>query len=65
MTPEQFRATGRLIFGPKWKGKLARALVMDKRVVQRYASGDVAIPGSIIPELRKLQTESLGTAAVR
>lgn len=50
-----------MIFGPKWKGKLARALVMDKRVVQRYASGDVAIPGSIIPELRKLQTESLGS----
>lgn len=53
MTPERFRALGETRFGTRWKGKMARSLRVDKRMVQRWASGKAAIPVGVIAELAR------------
>lgn len=58
MTPAQLQATGRLLYGDNWKGPLARALGINKRVVQRWANGQWEVPETVEPEIRQLQRDA-------
>lgn len=54
MTPSRFKHIARFVFGARWKGRMAAALGVDKRVVQRWAAGKRAIPAETVPAIEAL-----------
>jgi hypothetical protein len=54
MTPEQFSAAGEAIYGARWLLPLSRALGVNTRTVQRWASGQNAVPEPVAADLRDL-----------
>lgn len=51
MTPREFKRIGRTRYGLRWKGKMAEALGVKKRVIQRWAKGEMVIPETVKIEL--------------
>ena len=39
MTPEDFIASGSMLFGPNWKASAARACMVCEQTIHRYAKG--------------------------
>ncbi|MDP4021093.1 hypothetical protein Q8W71_00520 [Methylobacterium sp. NEAU 140] len=61
MTPALLAAAGEALFGSEWRRALAAALGVDPRLVQRWASGQREIPGTVAPALLALlRREALG-----
>lgn len=43
MTPDQFRAIGRLLYGIYWQGEMAQRLGYTRRHIRRMAAGKTGI----------------------
>jgi hypothetical protein len=56
MTPKQFAAAGRALFGPLYKTPLARALGNEPRTVRRWADGSFPIADGVRDDLIRLLT---------
>lgn len=54
MTPGRFRYYCRVVYGPRWKGKVGRWAGVNKRVVQRWAKGEMAVPPEVSARLLDL-----------
>jgi len=57
MTPDQFAAAGRALFGPLYKTPLARALGNEPRTVRRWADGSFPIADGVGDDLINLLRE--------
>jgi hypothetical protein len=51
MAPDELRRIGQLLFGPDWQAPLARALNINTRTVQRWATGEAAPKGDLRADL--------------
>lgn len=47
MSPERFSTIGKTIFGPSWRGAMARRLDVAERTVRRWQDGDNDIPEGV------------------
>lgn len=54
LTPARLEHLGRSLYGTRWKGALADALGVHKRVVQRWITGYFQIPNSLGDEIQQL-----------
>lgn len=41
MTPQEFREFGKELYGPSWRGELARSLGVSERTVLRWQTGRI------------------------
>lgn len=51
MTADDFRAIGRLIYGPGWKEGLSNQYQISPRTIGRWASGKLPVPDWLADEL--------------
>lgn len=54
MTPAEFIALGRLLYGPAWKSALARDLGRHRMTVHKWASGTGDLPEAAARHVRLL-----------
>jgi hypothetical protein len=54
LTPEEFIAAGRLIYGRSWQVPLMRALGVNERTMRRWYSGRNPIPDAVAANIRTL-----------
>ena len=56
MAPAQLCEIGEALFGEGFRAKLAKALQVDLRQVQRWCSGAAPIPGTVRSDIAHLLT---------
>lgn len=54
MTPDQLRAAGEALFGPRWQSDLAHALQVNPRTIRRWAAGSWPVPDGAERRIREL-----------
>lgn len=54
VTPDQFTALARALYGREWRLPLAEALKVNERTVRRWAAGTTAVPDRLWAEMRQL-----------
>lgn len=65
MTPDQLQEAGIYLYGPHWKGELARMLGINRSTVGRWVAGIVPITGPAaaavicLVESKRIRTELL------
>lgn len=64
MTPATLAQFGHLLFGPRWRAELAKALDVHQRTVVRWARGDTAMPEDLPCRLIRI-AEAKERAALR
>lgn len=47
MTPDNFKAIGKMVFGERWKEEAAKACQMSVRSIHRYANGERPLPENV------------------
>ncbi len=52
MIPLNFRAAGLVLYGPAWQFRMADALGVSPRTINRWAKGERPIPDGIEAEIR-------------
>lgn len=57
---DRLTRAGRLLWGDWWHTGMATALGIARRTVQRWATGERAIPADVWPRLRALLIEHAG-----
>lgn len=62
MSASEFREEGERLYGPQWRGPLAKALRLSPVTVWRYANGLSQVPYTVELALAALRVEqALGT----
>lgn len=51
MTADELARAGRRLYGHGWHGRLAEALGVNLRTLQRWASGRNEVPGSVAEDV--------------
>lgn len=51
---ELFAELGEMLYGPQWQSPLARALGINLRTVQRWATGESTPPETVMDEVIKM-----------
>jgi hypothetical protein len=64
MTPDEFRSIGELLWGGKWKTKMAEFLQVDRTSIWRYANGDAKISVILSIALRSWEEKFQRTGEV-
>ena len=51
MSPDNLRAIGGALFGPRWQRELARALSISERLMRMWLAGDRRLPANLVDRL--------------
>jgi plasmid maintenance system antidote protein VapI len=54
VTPDELVTLGQQLYGVRWQTPLARALGVNPRTLQRWVSGQNAIPDTVAADLKTL-----------
>lgn len=64
MTPALLREAGEALYGERWQSDLARALGVEVRTVQRWATGDRTPAPGVWADIRELVKQRGAALAV-
>ena len=56
MNVDELEAAAQTLFGPRWKGRLARALGRDPSTVRKYSYASLAVPAADALAVRAMVT---------
>ncbi len=57
MTPDQLRAYGEALFGPRWQTDLARTLAVSDRTIRYWLAGAKPLPDGVHDDIQRLIAE--------
>lgn len=65
MSTREFNELGEELFGEGWRGAVARLLRIDKRAIQRWSSGQNAVPPEVLDAMAHIAASVEALEVVR
>lgn len=59
MTPDQLRAAGEAMYGPRWQRQLSHDLGIAERTMRRWLAGTFAMPDDLAPRVKAITRERI------